>query len=200
MKKYLLSLLFGFLFAVASHAQIASSEKFVEPYSAGSQTFTMSTGLFLPLFFIFPEQSNTIVSAADHLSIGGTGSLEWASFVSNRLSLGVELSGTFDFTVNGDTHVLVPLTGKVSYLFPVGSFEIPIFFGAGIAVNKVTDQVYFGPVFKPGVAAYWNMNLKWGFGLSMQYWIVPEIYFGDQSDRTAFGNFLDISISARYHF
>ncbi len=185
---------------LSGFAQITSKAKFVEPYSKGSQTFTMNSGLFIPLFFYFPNLSTQFVSAKDHLSLGGTGSLEWASFISNRLSLGVELAGTFAFTPNKNTHVLIPLTAKISYLFPIGSFEIPVFFGAGIAANKVSNQVYFGPVFKPGVAAYWNMNLKWGFGLSTQYWIVPEIYFGDNKDHTSFGNFLDISLSARYHF
>ena len=121
-------------------------------------------------------------------------------FVSDRLSLGIELAGTFAFTPNMNTHVLIPLTGKVSYVFPAGSFEIPLFFGTGIAVNKVSNQVYFGTILKPGAAVYWNMNLKWGFGLSTQYWIVPEIYFGDKADKTSFGNFMDISLSARYHF
>ena len=200
MKKYVLILFFCFLVIAAASAQTIESQKFVEPYSAGSQTFTMSGGLFLPLFFSFPYQTTSFVSALGHLSPGGTGSLEWASFVSNRLSLGIELSGTFAFTPNMNTQVLIPLTAKISYLFPVGSFEIPLFFGAGIGANKVSDQVYFGPVFKPGAAAYWNMNLKWGFGLSMQYWFVPEIYFGDQKPGTAFGNFMDISFSARYHF
>ncbi len=200
MKKIIVSILLSLTVLVAVNGQIVDNEKFVEPYSAGSQTFTMNGGLFLPLFFSFPYAPTTFVPASGHLSPGGTGSLEWADFISNRLSLGIELAGTFAFTPNMHTHVLIPLSGKISYLFPVGSFEIPVFFGAGIAANKVSDQVYFGPVFKPGVAAYWNMNLKWGFGVSMQYWIVPEIYFGDQKGKTAFGNFMDISFSARYHF
>ncbi len=200
MKKLILSILFGIIAVITTNAQIVSSEKFVEPYSAGSQTFTMGGGLFLPLFFSFPYQSETYVPASGHLTPGGTGSLEWAAFISNRLSLGIELAGTFAFTPNMNTHVLIPLTGKISYLFPLGSFEVPVFFGAGIAANKVSDQVYFGPILKPGAAAYWNMNLKWGFGLSMQYWFVPEIYFGDNKDRTSLGSFMDISFSARYHF
>jgi len=200
LKKFLFIIIFSVLVAISGFAQITSKATFVEPYSKGSQTFTMNGGLFIPLFFSFPNLSTQFVSAKDHLSLGGTGSLEWASFISNRLSLGVELSGTFAFTTNMNTQVLIPLTAKISYLFPIGSFEIPVFFGAGIAANKVSDQVYFGPVFKPGVAAYWNMNLKWGFGVSTQYWIVPEIYFGDNSSHTSFGNFLDISLSARYHF
>ena len=45
------------------------------------------------------------------------------------------------------------------------------------------------------------MNAEWAFGLRTQYWIVPEIYFSeDLSDYTAFGNFLDIGLSAKFHF
>ncbi len=180
--------------------QIESKEEYVSPYSRGSQTFTINGGLFVPLFFYFPNLADSIVSASGQLTLGGTGSIEWASFVSDRLSLGIELAGTFSFTPNDDTHVLIPLTGKVSYIFPAGSFEIPVFFGMGVTVNKIPNQVYFGTIFKPGAAVYWNRNLKWGFGISAQYWLVPEIYFGDNSDNTALGNFLDISLSARYHF
>lgn len=200
MKRNIFYIIFIFLILTSGFSQITAKDQFIEPYGPGSQTFTMNGGLFLPLFFYFPNLSDSFTPASGQLSLGGTGSLEWASFISNRLSLGIELSGTFAFTPNSHTHVLIPLTGKISYLFSLGSFEIPVFFGTGITVNKVSDQVYFGPIFKPGAAVYWNMNLKWGFGLSTQYWIVPEIYFGDDKDKTSFGNFLDISFSARYHF
>ncbi len=200
MKRILFILLLLTILSLPVFAQIDSSGEYVSPYSKGSQTFTMNSGLFIPLFFYFPALSPSFESAAGHLSLGGTGSLEWSMFISDRISLGLELAGTFAFTPNMNTHVLIPLTGKISYVFPVGSFEIPVFFGTGLAVNKVSNQVYFGTILKPGASAYWNMNLRWGFGLTAQYWIVPEIYFGDNSDHTSIGNFMDVSLSARYHF
>jgi hypothetical protein len=53
---------------------------------------------------------------------------------------------------------------------------------------------------KPGISGYYNVNAEWGLGLSLDYWWVPEIYFGDKADATSFGNFLELSFSARYHF
>lgn len=200
MKKLLLTGLFLSILVLSAFAQIESKGEYVSPYSKGSQTFTINGGFFLPMFFYFPNLSPSVISASGQLSPGGTGSLEWASFISDRISLGIELAGTFAFTPNSDTHVLVPITGKISYIFPAGSFEIPVFLSLGLTVNKIPNQVYFGPILKPGAAVYWNRNLRWGFGLSTQYWLVPEIYFGDQSDNSSLGNFLDISLSARYHF
>ncbi len=177
-----------------------TEEKFLEPYSQGSQTFSINAGLLIPLFIIFPNQSDTVVSFKDQLSLGGTGSLEWAAFLNNRWSLGVGLAGSFAFTPQKNTHSLIPITANLTYNYPFSSFEIPVIFGAGLAVNRVDDQVYFGSIAKLGTGIFYNVNAEWGLGLRTQYWIVPEIYFGPNSENTAYGNFLDIGLSAKFHF
>lgn len=177
-----------------------NKEKFIEPYGQGSQTFSINAGLFLPLFILFPNQDDGFVAFGEQLSLGGTGSLEWAAFLNNRLSLGVGLAGSFAFTQQKNTHSLIPITANLTYLFFLNSFEIPIFFGAGFVVNRVDDQVYFGSIMKFGTGFFYNLNAEWSLGLRTQYWIVPEIYFGDQSDKTAYGNFMDIGFSAKFHF
>ena len=175
-------------------------ERFLEPYSQGSQTFSINAGFLLPLFILFPNQDDVFVPFGEQLSLGGTGSLEWATFLNNRWSLGVGLAGSFAFTPQENTHSLIPITANLTYNFIFNSFEIPIIFGAGFVVNRVDDQVYFGPIAKVGTGLFWNMNAEWGFGIRTQYWLVPEIYFKDFSDNTAFGNFLDIGLSAKFHF
>ncbi len=177
-----------------------AEEQFLEPYSQGSQTFSINAGFLLPLFIFFPNQEDTIVAFGDQLSMGGTGSLEWAAFLNNRWSLGVGLAGSFSFTPQGNTHSLIPITANLTYNFLFNSFEVPLIFGAGFAVNRVHDQVYFGSIAKFGTGIFYNLNAEWGLGLRTQYWIVPEIYFGSNSENTAFGNFLDIGFSAKFHF
>ena len=179
-------------------------EEFLEPYSQGSQTFSINAGLLIPLFILFPEGhplSNDIyVSFKDQLSLGGTGSLEWATFLNNRWSLGVGLAGSFAFTPQKKTHSLIPITANLTYNYLFNSFEIPIIFGAGFVVNRVDNLVYFGSIAKLGTGIFYNINAEWGFGIRAQYWLVPEIYFGDLSDNTAFASFLDIGLSAKFHF
>ena len=185
-------------------ATIASTqeleEKFLEPYSQGSQTFSINAGFLLPLFILFPNQDDGFVPFGDQLSIGGSGSLEWAAFLDNRWSLGVGLAGSFAFTPQKKTHSLIPITANLTYNFLFNSFEIPIIFGAGLAVNRVDNLVYFGSIVKAGTGFFWNINAEWGLGIRTLYWIVPEIYFGELSEYTAYGNFLDIGFSAKFHF
>ena len=182
-----------------SFAQEAQ-EQFLEPYARGSQTFSINLGLLVPLFIIFPNQSDLSGPFGDQLSLGGTGSLEWAAFLNNRWSLGVGLAGSFAKTPQENTQSLIPITANLTYHFLFKSFEVPIIFGAGLVVNQVDTQAYFGSIAKLGTGFFWNMNAEWAFGLRTQYWIVPEIYFSSNSEATAFGNFLDIGLSAKFHF
>ncbi len=177
-----------------------TTEQFLEPYSKGSQTFTINAGLLIPLFMVFPNQSPAYVPFEKQLSLGGSGSLEWAAFLNNRWSLGVGIAGTFSSTPQKNTFSFVPITANITYNFLFNAFELPLFAGAGIAVNKVDNQVYFGSIAKIGAGFFWNMDAQWSFGIRTQYWVVPEIYFGSQSDKTAYGNFLDINLSAKFHF
>lgn len=180
-------------------------EEFIEPYDLGSQHFTIEAGGFRPLFFHFPfaskvEDLDTFESAFDQMTWGGTGSLAWGSYISKRFSLGVELAGTFSFSPNGYVHSLIPITMRSEYLLRKGSFEFPLHINTGVVFNKFRDQLYFGAIVIPGITGYYNLNAEWGLGLSVDYWWVPEIYFKDKKNRTGFGNMLDISFSARYHF
>ena len=180
-------------------------EEFLEAYGLGSQIFTIDAGLFLPLFFHFPAASDnddvsTFEPALGQLSLGGSGSLSWGSYLTPRFALGVELAGSFSFTPNGYVHSLIPITMFAEYLFKSGSFEFPVSLHGGFVINRVQEQLYMGPIVIPGVSAYYNLNAEWGLGATLDYWWTPEIYFGDKSENSAFGNYLELSFSARYHF
>lgn len=180
-------------------------EGFIEPYGLGSQTFSINVGLFFPLFFHFPgadsvDELSTFEPAWGQLSLGGMGSLSWGSYLTPRFALGAKLAGSFSFTPQGYVNSLIPITMWAEYLFRSGSFEFPVSFQGGIVINRVQDQIYLGPIAIPGISGYYNLNAEWGLGLSLNYWWVPEIYFGDKADVSSFGNFLELSFSARYHF
>lgn len=179
-------------------------EEFLEAYDLGSQIFTIDAGLYIPLFFHFPaagsnEDVSTFEPAFGQLSLGGSGSLSWGSYLTPRFAIGVELAGSFSFTPNGYVNSLIPITMFAEYLFRYGSFEFPVSLQGGFVINRVQDQLYMGPIAIPGISGYYNLNAEWGLGLSLDYWWVPEIYF-DNSENSSFGNFLELSFSARYHF
>lgn len=180
-------------------------EEFLEAYGLGSQIFTIDAGLFFPLFFHFPaagsnDDVSTFEPAFGQLSLGGSGSLSWGSYLTPRFAIGVELAGSFSFTPNGYVHSLIPITMFAEYLFKSGSFEFPVSLHGGFVINRVQEQLYMGPIAIPGVSAYYNLNAEWGLGATLDYWWVPEIYFGDKSENSSFGNYLELSFSARYHF
>ena len=173
------------------------SEGFTE-YSLGDQMLSINLGLMVPLFFNWGPEG----FARTNLSVGGIGSLQWGSFINSRVALGMELAGTFMFTPNGRSLFMVPITGKVSYFFRPYPFEIPIFLGAGLNISRLDDQTKFDPILKPGASFYWAYNPEWSFGLNTVWWWVPQFYRGPEppSGDTRVGNFLELSLSALYHF
>ncbi|MDZ7793309.1 MAG: hypothetical protein U5P10_06330 [Spirochaetia bacterium] len=157
-------------------------EQFLEAYDLGSQIFTIDTGLYIPLFFHFPaagdnEDVSTFEPAFGQLSLGGSGSLSWGSYLTTRFAIGVELAGSFSFTPNGYVNSLIPITMFAEYLFRYGSFEFPVSLQGGFVINRVQDQLYMGPIAIPGISGYYNLNAEWGLGLSLDYWWVPVTLF-----------------------
>ena len=172
----------------------------VELYSLGDQTFAINAGIVTPLFF-FDLNGNTS-PGTENLKIGGAGSLEWGSFLNNELSLGVEVGGYFSFTRLGRGLVIVPISGKLTYFLRSYPFEFPLHIGVGGAFTKLEEDLYFGLIIKPGASAYWNFNTQWSFGLKAEYWMLPELYFGDSppQNQSTFANFLETNLSIFYHF
>jgi len=169
-------------------------------YVQGDQFFVINAGLNVPLFF--QALSGKVMST--NLSLGGNGSIEWQSYLTNRVSLGVELGGMFTLSPNSNTLVMASLSGKASYLFTAQPFEFPVFIGTGLNISRYQDYLHFEPILKPGASFYWNYNSDWAFGLNTAYWWVPQIYFGFENgvpaEESRFGNFLELSLSVLYHF
>ena len=167
-------------------------------YSLGDQMVYIDGGLFIPLFFM-DEGGNHYPT---NLSLGGDASIGWNAFLSNNFSLGAELGGTFSFSPNNRSLIMIPLTGKVTYWLRFYPFEFPIYLGAGINFMKLSNYLYFGPILKPGFGAYYDITSKWSAGVDLVYWWVPEIYFGPNppASQSRFGNFLQISAAIGFHF
>ena len=193
----LLALLITLCVAYSAYAQ---EETILDIYNLGDQVFSINAGTILPLF-IFGSGIDT-VGGFSKLSVGAVGSLRWGAFINNEMTLGVDLGGMFAFTKLERVLIMLPVSGMYTYAIRFYPFEVLLHAGLGINFTKLEDDLYIGPILKPGASFYWNYTGEWSFGVQTEYWFVPEIYFGTNvpAEHTAFGNFLGITLSVLYHF
>ncbi|RKX86722.1 MAG: hypothetical protein DRP57_00925 [Spirochaetes bacterium] len=166
-------------------------------YSLGDQTLSINGGLFVPLFF----QEFTGAVHVTNLTPGGVGSLQWNTYLKRNITLGIEVGGVFAFSPNFNMLLLLPITVKASYIFTYFPFDFPVFLGTGIDIAKYQDNIHVDFMLKPGFSTYWRYNTSWSFGVNTVYWWILQPATGNQpKDEGRMGNFLEISLSALYHF
>ena len=173
-------------------------EIFVPVYSLGDQTLRINLGGFLPLFFFGGPDG---VESAN-LTLGGAGSLVWESYLSNNITVGVEVGGSFSFTPNFRTLFMLPIAARGSYIFNFYPFEIPLTLAAGVNISRLVDMTKADPFVKAGSSFLWSYSSQWAFGANLFYWFVPQIYLATSpagADATRYGNFLEFTFSALYH-
>jgi len=165
-------------------------------YSMGQQSFALSLGMFIPLFFM--DFGGAILDTTN-LSLGGFGSLQWGVHLDNHWLIGAEVGGSFSKSVQENFMYNLAITAKASYIIHAFPFEFPIFIGAGIDIVKYGAQSHLDFILKPGFASLWKYNVNWGFGLNVVYWWVPQPWPADPS-MALMGNFLEVSVTAQYSF
>lgn len=175
-------------------------EEIYEPtFSLGDNMFIIKVGLTIPLFL-----NDLDFNVLDtNLTLGGAGSLEWSTFLSNNWAIGAEFGGLFAFTPNMRVLYTLPLTVKATWFLRFHPFELLLYAGAGISFTSVDDSFHVDWILKPGASLYWNLNSDWAFGVNVIYWWIPQIYTeaGDiNPEHSRFANFLETSLSALFHF
>ncbi len=181
---------------VLASAQEAEKPAPVATYSLGQQSFALSLGLFIPLFFM---TFNGEIPDPTNLKLGGFGSLQWGVHLDNHWMVGAELGGVFSKSLNENFMYNLAITAKGSFIFHAFPFEFPIFLGAGMDIIKYGAQSHIDFILKPGFATMWKYNVNWGFGLNVLYWWVPQPWPEDPS-KARMGNFLEVSLTAQYSF
>ena len=174
----------------------------VVSYTKGEQIFSLNAGAIFPLFNLAPfsDASLTLSETLSSVSPGVAGSIKWGTFISDNFFLGAELCGMFATTYN-QTLTMVPISFTAGYYFIKYPFEFPIYINAGFSLNTWDEYFRVTGSIKPGAGAYWNFNGDWAFGLNLDYWFLPELYFSDTlADQSRIANFLQLSLSAVYHF
>jgi len=159
-------------------------------YSSGDKTFSVSAGILIPLFF------SGIDNNQHGISVGGFGSLAFNYFITQRFFVGGELSGMFAGTRGRNMLYIVPFGVRIGYQFSFRRFEFPVSLMIGAAAQQYLEKNYLGLIVKPGVSAFWRFNPEWSFGVNGAYWFVPQ---WPANKKNTFGNFLELTLSARYH-
>jgi hypothetical protein len=160
-------------------------------YSRGDKIFGISIGPILPTVFIHEDGG----VKEGKIGLGGGGSLAYTYFFNAHIFIGGELGGMFAFTKAENALFIVPMGMRVGYQFILGRFEFPLSLLVGFAPQTYLEKNYLGFFVKPSASAFWRFNPDWSFGLNAAWWWVPQ-----WADRTVHGNFLELTLSARYHF
>jgi hypothetical protein len=92
--------------------------------------------------------------------------------------------------------LMLPFVVKAAYVFTFYPFEVPLSFGIGMNIVKYTTLSSIDLLLRPGASFYWIYNSSWSFGANLLYWF--DMQFSSGNER--YGNFLEFSLSALYHF
>jgi hypothetical protein len=192
------------MLAAAATPLFAADSPAAQPsqYSLGDQTLSINAGLFVPLFLLPGPVVLLAPSAGSgsppHLTLGAVGNLSWAAYVSPQIRLGLDIAGDFTLSPNANSLLMLPFIAKAAWVFTVYPFEIPVSFGVGMNIVKYVDKTSIDLLLRPGVSGLWIFNSSWSFGLNLNWWF--DMMFAKDPTSSRIGNFLEVSLSALYHF
>jgi len=190
-------------FSVLLFAQ-DDSEPDVEPdwnigkndlYSRGDQLMSLSLGVGFPIVSL---NNGKVKDHKISPPVGGTGAINYAYYFNSYLFAGGEASLLFFSTIGGNTLFLISFGPKIGTQFILGKFEFPIFAGLGASIHTYLDFGYFGFYMKAGVSAFFRATHQWSFGITSNFCWYPE--WPDDSKKNMDGFFIDVALTARYHF
>ncbi|HCC36694.1 MAG TPA: hypothetical protein DEQ14_03245 [Treponema sp.] len=163
-------------------------------YSRGDKTFTISAGMVFPTLFMHQGKAVNL----NMFPVGGTGSLAFSYFFDSHFSVGGEVGGLFNSTLAKNSLFIVPIGLRVGYQFFFWKMEFPLSLAVGIAPTRYITESYLGFFMKGGGAAYYRFSPDWSFGLNLNWGWYPQ--WTKEPEKDIYGNILDVTLSARYHF
>ncbi|MCL2210708.1 MAG: hypothetical protein FWB95_02165 [Treponema sp.] len=180
-------------------------------YSRGDQTFIISLGVAFPVAFISTQDGvigNESYKKRDKRPnnvdppIGGTGMLSYNYYLNSYFFLGGELGLIFFPTIANNVIYIVSLGARFGAQYVIGRFEFPAAFTIGMTLQKHSNSDkrsgYFGMYLKGGLSAFFRATHEWSFGITSNYYWYPQ-WTNDRS-KNVDGHFVDLILSARYHF
>jgi hypothetical protein len=166
----------------------------------GDQTFIISLGTIFPtVFFNDGERINPKFTPP----IGGTGSLAYNYYFFKQFYAGLEVGGVFINTLGSHTLFIIPIGLRGGWQFNFNKFEFPVTGVVGMVFHRFLNQGNYSLYLKGGAAAYYRVSNNWSFGINTDWFWFPqwtdEKTF-DGKSKSVYGNMIDLTLSARYHF
>lgn len=171
----------------------------------GDQFFAITAGVYIPLFTVlindWPDSDYKAGSYPTNLYAGGSGFLTYGVYVSPNWKLGLQFGGSFAQDINDNFAYTIPIAIKGIYEFhPTGRISIPVFLGTGIAMSSWKDDNFLVDwILRPGAGFYFDWSYEWSFGIDFTYWFIPQLGIENDNEKSI-GNFMDITLTAEYHF
>jgi hypothetical protein len=169
-------------------------------YSSGEQMLSFTVGAVIPLFYT--NSDGTALNGGTNINVGGGGYLSYSYFLAPHFFVGGEAGGAFAGTIGENMLYIVPFGVRVGYQFTFSiknlRFEIPVSLTLGGVTQKYLETDYFGLFLKPTVSGFFRLNPDWSFGLNAGWQLIPQ--WTKESRKDMIGHFLEVSLSARFHF
>jgi len=167
-------------------------------YTTGDQTVTVSLGVIFPT--VFASNGNIWEPGQPKIDppVGGGGFLAYSYYLNSLFFVGGEIGGMFFPTIAKNTLFLVFLGAKAGIQLNIWKLEFPISLAVGMSWHTHLSQTNYGLYLKGGFGAYYRAMPSWSFGLTANWYWMPER--PADPAKNVDGNFIDLMLSARYHF
>jgi hypothetical protein len=162
-------------------------------YTRGDKLFNINAGIIVPLFFLSASGDLML----NKLYAGGILSLAYHYFLNSNLFFGAILQWSFAQTLGENFLYLVPIGVTLGYQFVVNRFEFPVSITLGGMSEQYLTYNGYWPFLKPQAACFFRFNSNWSFGMNTAWFLVPQ--WSNTPEKNATGNFMEITLSARYH-
>ena len=134
------------------------------------------------------------------LYVGGGFSIGYYRFLTSLLSVGAELSPSYNISIGHKSLITVPITIGAIFQPYINNFEFPIGLSLGISSSTFENTFTYFPAFtaKAYIGAFYRINDTWSAGVSgSATWIAQ---WTDPSEESYHGIFASAGLSIRYHF
>lgn len=164
-------------------------------FEKGDILFSLSAGTALGLGFYNPTTGSFDPA---NLKPSFTILLALQRFITPNIVLGGEIAGYFFATINDRQFFLAPLGARIGYAFDLNPFFIIPTVSLGAAIMRLNDMGHIDPYIKTGAVFGWSPSQEVCYTIHADLMTIPQFYSDSTQNRT--GLFLDLIISATYHF
>jgi hypothetical protein len=168
---------------------------YADLYTSGDQTFVISLGTVFPVVFF---NKGKVIEHNFSPPVGGAGSLAYNYYFNSNFFVGGEIGGMFIPTLANSMAFIIPLGIRSGFQFYIWRLEFPLYASIGVSWHRYLNVGYFGMYLKGGASAYFKFNSDWSFGLNTAWYWLPE--WTNNSNKDVYGNVIELTLSARYHF